>query len=127
MRGNDTLVELTLFILSGHLEVEWRMEATQCVFIEKCYDRASAIPPAPIPNNSNSTRAQSKKNRVFVLREFLLERYPSQMSEGCSVLDVAGGRGDLSFILRNFGGQSSFLRQQRYSQVQCTTKMAANK
>jgi len=93
--------------------------AAQCVFIhEKGYGRASAIPPAPIPNNSNSTRAQSKKNRVFVLREFLLERYPSQMSEGCSVLDVAGGRGDLSFILRNFGGQSSFLRQQRYSQVQ---------
>ena len=94
--------------------------AAQCVFIhdEKGYGRASAIPPAPIPNNSNSTRAQSKKNRVFVLREFLLERYPCQMAEGCSVLDVAGGRGDLSFIMRNFGGQSSFLRQQRYSQVQ---------
>ena len=82
--------------------------ASQCVFIGDRGDGcAPAVPPAPIPNNSNSTRAQSKKNRVFVLREFLLEKYPSQMTEGCTVLDVAGGRGDLSFILRNFGGQSS--------------------
>jgi len=103
----DLTAALIIIYFVGLFKMDTQTAVAQCVFIEDRGGCAPAVPPAPIPNNSNSTRAQSKKNRVFVLREFLLEQYPSQMTEGCTVLDVAGGRGDLSFILRNFGGQSS--------------------
>lgn len=57
-----------------------------------------------------STRAASRKNRVYELRRFLLETYPdlfSSRQEGDKkdkpsiVLDVAGGKGDLSWLLVN--------------------------
>ncbi|KAL7538634.1 hypothetical protein ACHAXR_008706 [Thalassiosira sp. AJA248-18] len=79
---------------------------TQCVFIEK---NIKTLPPNyTIPCNENSIRALSKKNRVYILREFLLRNYyyhPSSLDSSSNssiiILDVAGGRGDLSWLLQN--------------------------
>jgi hypothetical protein len=57
-----------------------------------------------VDNNSydrRSLRLYSKKHRVYVFREFLLETYGTYLSAGDIVLDVAGGKGDLSWILCN--------------------------
>lgn len=51
-------------------------------------------------SSSTSVRAFSRKNRVFVFREFLLSRY-NNLNDGDVVLDVAGGKGDLSWLLSN--------------------------
>ena len=49
-----------------------------------------------------STRASSRKTRVYVFREWLLERYSSILNDpGDVILDCAGGKGDLSFLLAN--------------------------
>ena len=53
-----------------------------------------------------SLRAYSKKHRVYVFREFLLETYGDYLNRCADtsrpiVLDVAGGKGDLSWLLRN--------------------------
>jgi hypothetical protein len=48
----------------------------------------------------DSSRAASRKTRVYVFREFLLEKYPGLSKEDV-VLDVAGGAGSLSWILKN--------------------------
>lgn len=54
-----------------------------------------------------SVRAHSKKHRIYVLREFLLKTYfnnstgTSYLSTGDVVLDIAGGKGDLSWLLKN--------------------------
>ena len=61
-------------------------------------------------NSSTSTRAASRKNRVYVFRQFLLDTYKEYLlrdddhagSVGRTVvLDCAGGKGDLSWLLRN--------------------------
>jgi hypothetical protein len=48
-----------------------------------------------------SLRLYSKKHRVYIFREFLLDTYATYLSAGDIVLDVAGGKGDLSWILCN--------------------------
>ena len=54
-----------------------------------------------------SLRSYSKKHRVYVFREFLLETYGDYLSRNDTttgqpiVLDVAGGKGDLSWLLCN--------------------------
>jgi hypothetical protein len=48
-----------------------------------------------------SLRLYSKKHRVYIFREFLLDTYGTYLSPGDIVLDVAGGKGDLSWILCN--------------------------
>jgi hypothetical protein len=82
----------------------------QCVFIDKAGGGTSSIPPPPvIPSNTNSTRANSRRNRVFVYRDFLLSTFP-QLTTSCkNVLDVAGGRGDLSWLLHNIDGINSII------------------
>ena len=66
----------------------------------------SNAPPPP----SSSTRASSRKNRVYVMREFLLQTYPnlfcSTTTTTTTVLDVAGGKGDLSWLLCNFNNNN---------------------
>eukprot|EP00571_Detonula_confervacea_P007240 CAMPEP_0172329958 /NCGR_PEP_ID=MMETSP1058-20130122/61151_1 /TAXON_ID=83371 /ORGANISM="Detonula confervacea, Strain CCMP 353" /LENGTH=319 /DNA_ID=CAMNT_0013047153 /DNA_START=188 /DNA_END=1147 /DNA_ORIENTATION=+ len=84
---------------------------TQCVVIKKNVN--SAPPDYTIPFNDNSTRAQSKKHRIYVLRDFLFRTYPSSLARDCTVLDVAGGRGDLSWILRNVDGVNSIIADPR--------------
>ncbi len=93
-----------------------------CVFIEK--DGNSKPPDYKIPYNENSTRAYSKKHRIYVLRDFLLRNYPLLLTSSSSssssssttistVLDVAGGRGDLSWILHNVDGIDSIVADPR--------------
>lgn len=53
---------------------------------------------------SKSKRASSRKNRVYVLRSFLLEKYPELLIPGSAIADIAGGKGDLSWILSNADG-----------------------
>ena len=49
--------------------------------------------------SETSSRATSRKTRVYVFREFLLEKY--NLSEGDIILDAAGGAGTLSWLLTN--------------------------
>jgi hypothetical protein len=87
----------------------------QCVFIDKAGGASYSIPPPPlIPSNTNSTRANSRRNRVFVYRDFLLSTFPQLLTTSCSnVLDVAGGRGDLSWLLHNIDGINSIIADPR--------------
>lgn len=92
----------------------------QCVFI----DKNGSLPPAPlpsiIPSNKGSTRALSRRNRVYVYRDFILSTFPHLESSSsswdyaaCNILDVAGGRGDLSWILNNIDGMNSIIADPR--------------
>lgn len=90
-----------------------------CTIIEKGKE---SIPPAPqsnntIPFNKNSTRAHSKKHRVYVFRDFLHDNFQSIMTRYTDstslILDVAGGRGDLSWILYNIDGIDSIIADPR--------------
>ena len=58
---------------------------------------------------SNSNRAASRKSRVFVFHEFIQEQYikANLLSAGDVVLDCAGGKGDLSWLLCNADGVRS--------------------
>lgn len=55
----------------------------------------------PTSGKDRSFRLYSKKHRVYVLREFLLETYGDYLTAGDVVLDIAGGKGDLSWLLHN--------------------------
>ncbi|KAL3815289.1 hypothetical protein ACHAXA_006791 [Cyclostephanos tholiformis] len=100
-----------------------RYPTLRCIVIDR--EKTSLPPPPPpstvgatIPHNENSTRAYAKRFRVFAFREFLLRTYfrPSSLSssgggnDGAAVvLDVAGGNGHLSWILRNADGINSIV------------------
>jgi hypothetical protein len=58
-------------------------------------------------DSSTSIRAASRKTRVYVFREFLLEKYGHHLQKGDVILDVAGGKGDLSWLLHNVDGIDS--------------------
>mmetsp|Transcript_22865 Transcript_22865/g.26065 ORF Transcript_22865/g.26065 Transcript_22865/m.26065 type:complete len:289 (-) Transcript_22865:350-1216(-) len=67
-------------------------------------------------NNTSSNRAASRKTRVYVFREFVLQKYyygSKCLKAGDVVLDVAGGKGDLSWLLRNFDGIDSIVADPR--------------
>jgi hypothetical protein len=56
---------------------------------------------------SSSTRAGSRKNRVFLFREFILATYGDYLQSeggGATILDIAGGKGDLSWLFANVDG-----------------------
>ncbi len=86
----------------------------RCIVIEGD-GKTTALPSEimTIPCNDNSTRAMSKKIRVYFLRDFLLRNYSSSLVVGSSILDVAGGKGDLSWILRNVDGINSIIADPR--------------
>ena len=77
------------------------------------HDDRSTIPFPPLPfdlpkkidsSSNNTNRAGSRKSRVYYMYKFLTETYPSLMSSTASpiiILDVAGGKGDLSWYLVN--------------------------
>ena len=99
----------------------------QCVFIDKARAAGGASskpPPSVIPSNTNSTRANSRRNRVFVYRDFLLSTFPHLLTNSCSknVLDVAGGRGDLSWLLHNIDGINSIIADPRLPNHKSLTK-----
>jgi hypothetical protein len=70
-----------------------------------------------------SQRAYSRRNCVFVFREFLLSTYHeylfsnsfSNVDEKPIVLDVAGGKGNLSWLLSNMDGIESVIIDPRLS------------
>ena len=72
-------------------------------------------------SSSSSTRAASRKNRVYVFREFLLKTYGDYLlqnnnnnnNDNSIVLDVAGGKGDLSFLLQNVDDIQSIVMDPR--------------
>lgn len=63
----------------------------------------SSLPQTALSNTAPSTsiRAASRKNRVYVFREFIMTLYEQYLQEGDVVLDIAGGKGDLSWLLSN--------------------------
>ena len=96
------------------------MRSHQCVFIDNKNGAPSLPPPAPLPSiipyNEGSIRALSRRNRVYVYRDFLLSKFPHMTSSSdtaCNILDVAGGRGDLSWILHNIDGINSIIADPR--------------
>lgn len=82
-----------------------------------------------LPLKDRSLRAYSKKHRVYVFREFLLDTYgdyffhrnnkkanddnQSYLSESTIILDVAGGKGDLSWLLHNVDNLHSVVMDPR--------------
>ena len=78
----------------------------------------SALPCAEAP----SVRAFSRKNRVYVFREFLLDTYRDYLAQGDVVLDVAGGKGDLSWLLTNIDEFCSIVVDPRVSKSQHIVK-----
>ena len=121
-------------------------EITQCIFIKENDETDPSLvftgpPPltsfpnsiVPIHSNENSIRAYSRRNRVYVLRDFLFRTFLSSASTNAyfpsatikdvatrfhnrtpfTLLDVAGGRGDLSWILRNVDGIDSIIADPR--------------
>ena len=67
----------------------------------------------PVAPSSNSTRAFSRKNRVFIFREFLIKTYGDYLEKGSTVLDVAGGKGHLSWLLTNVDAVDSVVADPR--------------
>jgi hypothetical protein len=65
------------------------------------------LDPAP------SKRAKSRKNRVFVFHEFLVSTYGIGYLRRGTVLDVAGGKGDLSWLLENLSRVQSVVLDPR--------------
>ena len=64
-------------------------------------------------NEISSTRAGSRKTRVYVFRDWILEKYSSILQPGDIILDCAGGKGDLSFLLTNADGYRSVVLDPR--------------
>ena len=64
-------------------------------------------------NETSSTRAGSRKTRVYVFRDWILEKYSSILQPGDIILDCAGGKGGLSFLLTNADGYRSVVLDPR--------------
>uniref|UniRef100_A0A7S1FWH3 Uncharacterized protein n=1 Tax=Corethron hystrix TaxID=216773 RepID=A0A7S1FWH3_9STRA len=72
---------------------------------------------ATFQNKSQTARAYSRKNRIYTFRRFLLDTFPRlSRTVNCNdgrddpppiVLDVAGGKGSLSFLLQHVDGYES--------------------
>jgi hypothetical protein len=71
-----------------------------------------------VPPVAPSIRGASRKNRVYVFREFIHQTYGSYLKEGSVVLDTAGGKGDLSWLLRNMDGLDSVVVDPRVTKSQ---------
>ncbi|KAG7350953.1 hypothetical protein IV203_010313 [Nitzschia inconspicua] len=77
---------------------------------------------------ASSTRASSRKTRVYAFREFLLQSYGSYLQNAQLnnkdttpiVLDVAGGKGDLSWLLQNIDGINSVVLDPRGDVSKCS-------
>ena len=64
---------------------------------------------ATATSQKSSQRANSRKSRVYTFHAFLRQTYPTAQH----ILDVAGGRGDLSFVLHNVNGVDSIIADPR--------------
>jgi hypothetical protein len=70
-----------------------------------CNAASNASTAAP-PQTASIRRACSRKNRVYVFYEFLRQTYGDYLQDGV-ILDVAGGKGTLSWLLCNAIGCES--------------------
>ena len=66
-------------------------------------------------SSSSSIRAASRKTRVYIFREFVKKHY--NLEPGAVVLDIAGGKGDLSWLLRNVDGWNSIVVDPRVTKA----------
>jgi hypothetical protein len=81
------------------------------------------------PSAATSTRALSRKTRVYAFRDFLIQSYGDYLGrqrrlrrhqQCCGhVLDVAGGKGDLSWLLYNVDGIPSIVLDPRGDVSKC--------
>jgi hypothetical protein len=60
-----------------------------------------------------SLRLYSKKHRVYIFREFLIQTYSGYLRSDDIILDVAGGKGDLSWIFTNIDHYQSIVLDPR--------------
>ena len=67
-----------------------------------------------------SLRLYSKKHRVYIFREFILRTYSDYLASthldsnnGIIILDIAGGKGDLSWVLHNIDQYQSIVMDPR--------------
>ena len=110
------------------MELQQPPPPLQCVVIQPGKESPAPLPQKQQPvirNNNNSVRASSRRSRVYVLRSFLLETFPflsdnnknskiaTTTNKQCTVLDVAGGKGDLSWLLHNADGIHSVVADPR--------------
>ena len=82
-------------------------------------------------NTPTSTRAKSRKTRVYAFREFLLETYGNYLgketkSSNPLILDVAGGKGDLSWLFCNVDGIASVVLDPVGSVPRCAIPKSVN-
>lgn len=80
-------------------------------------------------SRSTSTRASSRKTRVYAFRDFLIQHYGAYLQQQRQpsndanthdvVLDVAGGKGDLSWLLHNVDGIPSVVLDPRGDVSKC--------
>jgi hypothetical protein len=90
-----------------------------------------------ITSSSSSVRGASRKNRVYIFREWLIRNYGSYLYQqqqqqqrnesshddsGILILDVAGGKGDLSWLLNNVDGLESIVLDPWKQQDGSTTR-----
>jgi len=59
-------------------------------------------------NTASSIRAASRKTRVYIFHEFVKKLYPN-IPSGSVILDIAGGKGDLSWLLKNIDDWNSIV------------------
>jgi hypothetical protein len=73
----------------------------------------------PKTRDDRSMRAFSKKHRVYVFREFVLSTYASSeyLQPNDVILDIAGGKGDLSYLLLNIDGYQSVVVDPRLTRT----------
>jgi len=61
------------------------------------------------PSRNSAVVVMTRRYRVFVFREFLLKTFGREYLGQGTILDVAGGKGDLSWLLANADGLDSIV------------------
>jgi hypothetical protein len=84
-------------------------------------DEKPPVPTTPSTSSTTSTRALSRKTRVYAFRDFLIQTYGPYLdnNDDGHVLDVAGGKGDLSWLLQNVDAISSVVLDPRGDVSKC--------
>jgi hypothetical protein len=148
--GNNVLpVPVCVEITDSHNDAPTTTGTDESLSITRSVPRTRSVPPLQVmsilPNNatatyqetkeqlkSSSTRAASRRNRVYAFRDFILNTYGSYLQECESVqecgdsdsedndnvvtiLDVAGGKGILSWLLTN----DATLFQKQNKRIEC--------
>ena len=104
----------------------WRYHG-RCSYGDKCFYTHDAESYELWKSEGDKTRKRGprgklrvrKKSRSFAFRRFLIDTFGSELlQQGTGVLDVAGGKGELSFELVNLNGIPTAVVDPRVSDVQ---------